>query len=66
MSFKIGFVQRHGVAFQVTGAMRWHGFNGSLTIMRNVNTDVEGFVFLVRFCFLQRQSEHACSLIPSC
>lgn len=24
MSFKIGFVQRHWVAFQVTGAMRWH------------------------------------------
>lgn len=24
MSFKIGFVQRHWAAFQVTGAMRWH------------------------------------------
>lgn len=61
MSFKIGFVQRHGVAFQVTGAMRWHVFNGSLTIMRYINTDVEGF-----FVFLLCQNEHACSLIQSC
>lgn len=29
MSSKIGFVQRHWVAVQVTGAMRWHGLPGS-------------------------------------
>lgn len=42
MSFKIGFVQRHWVAFQVTGAMRWHdvtlvrpGIKGSTLMMRS-------------------------------
>ena len=37
MSFKIGFVQRHWVAFQVTGAMRWHVW----PLMNNINTDVK-------------------------
>lgn len=42
MSFKIGFVQRHRVAFQVTGAMRWHVVICVVwPLMNNINTDVK-------------------------
>lgn len=63
MSFKIGFVQRHWVAFQVTGAMRWHdvtlvrpGIKGSTLMMRSFVCGAKS----------RWQSEHACSLIQPC
>lgn len=53
MSFKIGFfVQRHWVAFQVPGAMRWHGVCCSLTGNKSNNTDVKVYFCFVSLCLI--------------